>query len=255
MPEDVAVAESVTSTEVPVALDPAQLNKPIRPELNGDAPADAELLKTKLGLANQHAKAAKREADEARQQMQQLQDELRQLKEAQQSAVRQNLEDQGAFRELYEQEKQRNKTLETRLLNETAELRAQLESVTQSAQQERLKASAMSQISRASAVNPQQMYVLLQTMLRQDDEGNPVVLSEGVEQPLGDYLANLRNSNDWSHHFSASGAKGMGASAGGSTIAPGMDNPYRTGNLTAALRLEVENPELAKALKAEATRG
>lgn len=251
MPDEMAVAESVTSTEVPVALDPAQLNKPEQPAIDAGS-SDADLLKTKLGLANQHAKASRKEAEEAKAQLLQLQAEMKQLREAQQSAVRQSLEDQGAWKELYEQERQRSKTLEGRLLNETQELKAELESVTQNAQHERLKASAMSHISRASALNPQQMYVLLQTMLRQDDEGNPVVLSEGVEQPLGDYLVNLKNSNEWAHHFSATtGSRGMGATAAAS-IAPGMSNPYRTGNLTEALRLEVENPELAKALKAEA---
>ena len=57
MPEELAVAESVTSTDVSVAVDPALLNRPQRPEegaSNGD-----ELLKHKLGLANQHAKKAK----------------------------------------------------------------------------------------------------------------------------------------------------------------------------------------------------
>lgn len=34
-----------------------------------------------------------------------------------------------------------------------------------------------------------------------------------------------------------------------------MTNPYRTGNLTEALMLEASNPDLAKALKAEAQRG
>jgi len=46
----------------------------------------------------------------------------------------------------------------------------------------------------------------------------------------------------------------MGASPAAS-VAPGMDNPYRSKNLTAALKLEIENPELAAALKAEAARG
>jgi len=38
-------------------------------------------------------------------------------------------------------------------------------------------------------------------------------------------------------------------------VAPGVDNPYRSGNLTAAIALEMQNPELAAALKAEAMRG
>jgi hypothetical protein len=252
------ISESVTggamTTDVPVAVSADQLNKPVSPDLNAAGNADAELLKTKLGLANQHAKTAKKEADDAKKQLQELQQQLEDLKNAQQAAVRQNLEGQGAFKELYEQEKARAKQLETRLLNETAELKTHLEQERQGRQQETLRAAALGQISQANAVNPQQLYSLLQTGLRTDDEGNPVVLNGGVEMPLGDYLQHLKQSTEWQHHFSASGARGMGASPAAS-VAPGMDNPYRSKNLTAALKLEIENPELAAALKAEAARG
>ena len=253
MSEEMADAASVTSPDAPVAIDPSLLNKPVSPEEQSGS-ADDSLLRHKLGLANQHAKAAKREADEYKKQLESLTNEMNQLKEAQQSAVRQNLEDQGAFRELYDQEKSRAKQLEQRLLNETAELKQQLESVTQSAKAERLKATAMTQIGRANAVNPQQLYTLLQAQLRTNDEGDPVLLNSGVEQPLGDYLANLKSSPDWQHHFSASGSRGTGSTGATQTIAPGMPNPYRTGNLTEALKLEVNNPELAAQLKAEAGR-
>ena len=82
----------MTSTDVPVAIDPSQLNKPQMPDTqagNGD-----ELLKHKLGLANKHAKDAKLEADEAKKQLTALQQEMQALKQAQQSAVQKNLEDQ-----------------------------------------------------------------------------------------------------------------------------------------------------------------
>jgi hypothetical protein len=48
----------------------------------------------------------------------------------------------------------------------------------------------------------------------------------------------------------------MGSSASATGL-PGVSNPYKaeTFNLTEALRLEAENPDLAKALKAEAGRG
>jgi hypothetical protein len=241
---------AVPSTDVPVAIDPALMNKPVRPEDAQVGNADSELLKHKLGLANAHAKQAKKEADDARQAMQQLKDELEQVKAIQQSAAQKSLEDQGQFRDLWEQAKRSVSDRDAQIL----ELKAQLESVTQNAQQERLKAAATAQISQANAVNPVQLYQLLQSQLRMDDEGNPAVLSGGVEQPLGDYIANLRQSPDWQHHFGASGARGMG-SAPVSSVAPGMDNPYRSGNLTAALSLEMSNPELARALKAEALRG
>ena len=253
MPEESAVAESVTSPDVSVAVDPALLNKPQRPEdgaSNGD-----DLLKHKLGLANQHAKKAKLEADQYRKQLESLQTEMTALKEAQQSAVRENLEGQGAFKELYEQERQRAQELQTRLLNETTELKAQLESVTQGAEQERLKNTALQQITRSNAVNPNQLYQLLQPQIRVDEEGSPVVLSSGVEQPLGDYLTNLKAATEWQHHFSASGSKGMGTGAATVSVAPGMANPYRTKNFTEAMKLEASNPELAKQLKAEALSG
>ena len=115
MSEEMTDAESVTSPDVPVAIDPSLLNKPVQPEEQTGSAGD-ELLRHKLGLANQHAKAAKREADEYKKRLEDLTNEMNQLKEAQQSAVRQNLEDQGAFRELYDQEKSRSKTLQQRLL-------------------------------------------------------------------------------------------------------------------------------------------
>lgn len=248
-----SVTDGVISTDVPVAISPDQLNKPVQPSADATG-GEADLLKTKLNLANQHAKQSKKDAEDARRQLQQLQQQLEDLKSAQQAAVRQNLEDQGAFKELYEQEKARAKTLEQRLLGETAELRAQLESVTQNAQHERLKASALGQISQANAVNPQQLYALLQPQLRVDDEGNPVALNGGVETPLADYIANLKQAPEWQHHFSASGARGMGATPT-SVVAPGMTNPFRTGNLTEAMALKLSNPELAAALEAEARKG
>lgn len=253
MPEEFGAAESVTSPDVSVAVDPALLNKPQRPEDSTSTGDD--LLKHKLGLANQHAKKAKLEAEQYRKQLDSLQTEMTALKEAQQSAVRENLEGQGAYKELYEQERQRAQELQTRLLNETTELKAQLESVTQGAEQERLKNTALQQITRSNAVNPSQLYQLLQPQIRVDEAGSPVVLSSGVEQPLGDYLANLKSATDWQHHFSASGAKGMGTSSATVSVAPGMSNPYRTKNFTEAMKLEVSNPELAKQLKAEALSG
>ena len=253
MPESYAEAESVTSADVSVAVDPALLNKPVRPD---DSASDGgELLKHKLGLANQHAKKAKVEAEEYRKQLESLQSEISMLKEAQQSAVRESLEGQGAFKELYEQERSRAQELQSRLINETTQLQQELESVTQGREMERLKSTALQQITQANAVNPNQLFQLLQPQIRVGDEGTVVALNSGVEQPLGDYLANLKSAGEWQHHFSASGAKGMGSAPGAATVAPGMTNPYRTGNLTEAMKLEATNPQLAKQLKAEAQRG
>lgn len=248
MSDELGVA--VPSTDVPVAIDPALLNRPERPEDQQQGTADAEALRVKINLEKQHRKNAEKQAAEAKQQMQQLRDELEQLKTIQQNVAQKSLEDQGQFRQLWEDAKRTVAERDAQIV----ELKAQLNSVQQTAEQERLKAAATNAISQANAVNAQQLYALLQPQLRMDDEGNPAVLAGGVEQPLGDYLANLRQSPDWQHHFGASGARGMGA-APVSAVAPGMSNPYRSGNLTEAMQLEMSNPELARALKAEAARG
>ena len=229
-----------------------QLNKPVRPEemQSGNDAAVAQ----QLGLVKQKNSELLGKNKALVNDLKSLRDEFESLKSAQQQAARENLESQGAFKDLYEQERARSKTLEQRLLSETSELKAQLSQVQESAKHERLRASATAQISKAAAVNPTQLYKLLESQLRDGEDGSPVVLNGGVEQDLGDYLSHLRQSAEWAHHFNASGASGMSSSSAKS-VAPGMSNPYREGNLTEAMMLEASNPELAKALKAEALRG
>jgi len=124
--------------------------------------------------------------------------------------------------------------------------------------QERLKAAALSQIGRADVVNAEQMYQLLSPNLREAD-GKAMVLNGGVEQPLNDYLAQLKNpGSGWEHFFSATGARGMGSSpANSASVAPGMKNPWRAEsfNMTEQFALQASNPELAAALQAEAAKG
>ena len=174
------VAESVTSTDAPVAIDPALLNKPVRPDEQPAAGGD-ELLKHKLGLANQHAKQAKKDADEAPALNVKAQQELEELKALQTSQAQKSLEDQGQFRELWQQAKNTVSQRDAEII----ELKAELASVKQEREGDRLKAAAMSQINTAGVINSQQMYMLLQSALRTDDEGSPVVLNGGVEQATG----------------------------------------------------------------------
>lgn len=234
MAVDAVGDQSVTAQQPPVAVAP-------------DAPQPVDLaehqrLLKKLELV-QADKAAAGEKN------QQLNDRLKDLERQLSQRNQQQLQDQGEYKTLWEQRGQ----IITDLEKENAELRSQLESVTQAAAHERLRAAAMAGISKSGAIAPDQMFALLQSQLR-ESEGRPVVLAGGAEQPLDTYLANLKApGSGFEHHFASTGARGMGTSA--ATIAPGMDNPYKTGNLTEIISLEVENPELARALKAEAQRG
>ena len=163
-----------------------------------------------------------------------------------------NWRNRGSVKQLWEDAKATIKARDAQML----ELQSQLGSVQQAAEQERLKAAALGELSRANALSPEQLYGLLAQQLRTDADGRVVVLAGGAEVPLADHLAGLRNpSSGWTHHFAAGSARGMGALPQGASVAPGVDNPYRAGNLTAATLLEMQNPELAAALKAEALRG
>ena len=79
------------------------------------------------------------------------------------------------------------------------------------------------------------------------------MLSEGVEQPIGDYLASLKQAPGRQHHF-GTGSEAEEWALPPPQVAPGRDNPYRT-NLTEAMLMEQDNPELAAALKKEARGG
>jgi hypothetical protein len=171
-----------------------------------------------------------------------------QLKTTQQ----QKLADSGEYKKLWEDANGDNARLQQRI----AELEAALQAKEGEAAKERLRATALQQISQANALAPEQLLGLLQPQLR-DNNGTPIVIVNGIEQPLAAHLATLKNSGSgWDHHFAATGARGMG-SAPTTNLPAGMSNPYKkdTYNFTEVLRLERDNPELAKLLKAEATRG
>lgn len=231
-------------------ISPELLNRPIRPDQASAEFADPAAAQ-QLGLVKAKNQELQNEKRKLVEDLKGLREQLEQVQAAQQSTVQRSLEEQGQFKQLYEDLK---KTYSAEV-SAHAETKALLEQERQGRQQETLKAAATSQISQANAVNPAQLYALLQSQLRVDEEGSPVVLNGGVEQPLGDYLANLKQSVEWQHHFGPSaGGRGMGA-APTSSVAPGMNNPFRTGNLTEAMALKLSNPELAAALEAEARRG
>ena len=100
------------------------------------------------------------------------------------------------------------------------------------------------------ARNPNQLYQLMQGDLRTKD-GQLMAFSGGIELPIGEHLQALEQMPDWEHHFVPSGGKGMGASSA-RPVDGDQANPYSAGNFTEQIRLETENPDLARLLKANA---
>ena len=248
---DQPAGESVTSNDAQsvAGITPDQLNQPQSPEVS----QDQALLQQKLALSNKHTKEAERKAAEAAKQTAALQERVKALTEQIQQTNTSSLEGQGRFEDLW---KEAQKTI--------AGLKADLEAERQSKQsvaaefeQERLKVQAMDIINGAGALSPSQMFNLLQVEhgLRKGEDGTVEVVVGGASIDLSSHLANLRNSADsgYQHHFSPSGAVGMGA-APSASVAPGQNNPWKTGNFTEQMMLTSQNPELAAALKAEAGR-
>jgi alanyl-tRNA synthetase len=211
---------------------------------------ELQRLQAKLALVQQDKIKAGETNAQLNARLKETEERLQKLTEQLQSGKQQKLAESGEFRTLWDEAKN---TIQQRD-QEIADLRNQLESVTHAAQEERLKVEAMNVISKSGAVSPGQLLGLLKQQLR-DKDGSPVILSGGAEVPLADYVQNLKQpESGWAHHFAPTGGRGMGSSPT-SVISPGIENPYRKQNLTDILRLEVENPELAKALKAEAMKG
>jgi len=243
---DLAVGDpSVTDQAPPVAVPPNA------PAVQSD---DAAALKAKLELIQQDKQRQGETNKKLNEQLAEIKRQNDELQKKLLSGKTQRLEEAGEYERLWNEAKQ---TISQREL-ELQELRDQLSNVQQSAQQEKLRAAALGQLSQSGVIAPDQLYQLMSQNLREVD-GKAVVLNGGVEQPLPDYLAQLKNpGSGYEHFFSASTARGMGAAPGNSaSIAPGMTNPWRpeSFSVTEQFAIQAQNPELAAALQAEAQRG
>ena len=226
-------------------ITPDQLNAPQSP----DAVPDADIQRQKIALANQHAKKAEADAKAAKRRADELEQQLKALTEQVQQDQTASYQEQGKFKELWEQSQKTIAGLKAELESE----RAAKESVASEAAQERLKNQAIAVIDQAGALSPDQLFDLLQTQngVRRGEDGNVEVIVAGAAINLTDHIQNLKNTAEsgWQHHFGASGARGMGT-ANSSTVAPGMTNPFRkeTYNFTQQMMMRTQNPDLAAAL-------
>lgn len=196
--------------------------------------------------------ALKDQAAEAEERFQGIKAKLDEVYKKQDDQRKKVLQDQGQWKDLWEEA---NKTAQEKD-QQIAELNRQLEDLRASNEAATMRTAAMSAISTAGAINAEQMLMLLQNNLRKSETGSVVVLNGGVEQDLQTYLNNLKNpGSGFEHHFKPSSAAGMGAKpTPTSTVAPGMNNPWKEGsiNLTQQMMLSAQDPELAAVLKREA---
>ena len=237
--EKVIQPESVTNAEQPVAETASQPNQPQAPDLTAiKAEYESQLnaLKKQVAEEQEKFKGAKNKLDE-----------VYKKKEEQR---KQELEDQGQWKTLWEEANKTAQEKEQQIMN----LSQQLEDMKTSNELASTKTKALAAISNLGAINAEQTLALLQNKLQKNAEGKVVVLNGGVEQDLNTYLSTLKNpGSGWEHHFKPSSAAGMGAKPSPiANASGGQVNPWKTGNLTQQMLLLEQDPQLAAVLKQEA---
>lgn len=233
MPEE----QQATATPVePVAPQPVAESS--------DLAAQLEALRAK----NQELIAERRKDRENRET---LQSQLEELRQAQESAKTAKLAESGEFKILWEEAQQTVADLKQQMAAKEAEV----EQIRQGYSKEQLRAGAIAQLSSAGALAPDQLYRLVQENLRAK-EGQPVAYVGGVEVPIGEYIANLKNpGSGYEHHFAATNRAGMGVTGSArATALPGQSNPWLkdSWNVTQQMILLSKDPDKARLLKAEA---
>ena len=200
----------------------------------------------------QQIQALQQRASEAEEKFQGIKGKLDDVYKKQDDQRRKTLEDQGQWKDLWEEA---NKTAQSKD-QQIADLQRQLDELRSSNETAAMKTSALSAISQAGAINAEQMLRLVQGDLKKSDDGSVKVLDGGVEQDINVYLAKLKNpGSGYEHHFKPSTQAGMGAKpTTGTAGAAGIANPWLEGsmNLTKQMALEATDPDLAAVLKREA---
>ena len=200
----------------------------------------------------QQIQALKLRANEAEEKFQGVKGKLDDVYKKQDDQRRKTLEDQGQWKDLWEEA---NKTAQDKQ-QQIGELERQLQDLRVSNETAAMQTSALSAISQAGAINAQQMLQLVQNGLKKSEDGSVKVLDGGVEQDLGVYLAKLKNpGSGFEHHFKPSTQAGMGAKPStGTAGAAGIANPWLEGsiNLTKQMALDASDPDLAAVLRREA---
>ena len=237
--EKVIQPDSVTPAEQPVAETTSQPNQPQAPDLTAiKAEYESQLnaLKKQVAEEQEKFKGAKNKLDEV-------------YKKKDQER-KQELEDQGQWKTLWEEANNTNQGLQ----QENMSLKQSLEDMKTSNEVASTKTTALAAISNLGAINAEQTLSLLQGKLQKNAEGKVVVLNGGVEQDLSAYLTSLKNpGSGWEHHFKPSSAAGMGAKPSPvANTGGGQVNPWKTGNLTQQMLLLEQDPQLAAVLKQEA---
>ena len=205
-----------------------------------DLAAQVELLKAKNQELIGEKQKVKASFDDLQKQLDTLQQERAQQKQS-------KLAEQGQYSELWKEANEANSQLKSQI----AEMQAALEAKDQQFSQAQIKSAALNAFAQAGVINPDHMYSLVGDKLRLED-GQLAAVDGGVQSSMSEYIEKLKMPESGADYmFRGQGSVGMG-SVGSSGPGAGMNNPYISGNFTEIVKMETENPELAKRMKAQA---
>jgi len=205
-----------------------------------DYSAQVELLKAKNQELIAEKQKVKANFEDLQKQLDALQQERAQQKQS-------KLQEQGQYQDLWKEANDANSQLKSQI----AEMQAALEAKDQQFTQSQIKSAALNHFAQAGVINPEHMYSLVGDKLRLEDN-SLVAVDGGVQQSLNEYVEKLKMPESGADYmFRGNGSVGMGSVRSSGPNA-GLNNPYISGNFTEIVKLETENPELAKRMKAQA---
>jgi alanyl-tRNA synthetase len=177
----------------------------------------------------------------------QLQQQLKELQDAEAARKTKELEEQQRYQELLEETRKNNEELQKQLQEKDQAINA----VNEQRVKDRLRSDFMAAVA-ADVFNPEHAWALFHAAA-QDRDGKTIVVYKGAEIAPAELPAKMRSDANLSYLCRPVKKGGMGASStppggGGEPVT----NPYLAGNVTAQIALQIENPDEAARLRAEA---
>jgi rhamnose utilization protein RhaD (predicted bifunctional aldolase and dehydrogenase) len=204
-----------------------------------DFSAQVELLKAKNQELIAEKQKVKANFDDLQKQLDTLQAERAQQKQA-------KLQESGQYADLWKEANEANSQLKSQI----AEMQAALEAKDQQFSQAQIKSAALNSFAQAGVINPEHMFSLVGDKLRLED-GQLAAVDGGVQSSLSEYIEKLKMPESGADYmFRGNGSVGMGSV--GSSSGGDMSNPYISRNFMEIVKLEESNPELAKRMRKQA---
>jgi predicted RNase H-like nuclease (RuvC/YqgF family) len=179
-----------------------------------------------------------------------LKQELQELRDREEARKKKELEEQNKTAELLEMERKEKEELR----KEKEKLEQEKVELEKKRVEDRVRSDFLAIFSASEVFQPDHAWGLLHSLV-EDDNGKTVVTHKGSKIGLTELREALRKDVQYAYLFKPKqAAGGMGSRPGAGNPVDTSGNPYLPGgSVTQRIQLEVEDPDLAAKLKAEAS--